>query len=753
MSARHFPALFWVLWGGAIVCSSAAPTDHETRKRVVEVAGQQLTARILGQTSQASRADMYKQFVCEWIPPENNTDVFELESDHRGVILRGNNGVSIASAFQEYLKTVAHCDPARCGAQLRLPYPLPPVPQKIHRAATVPHRFIYNYCTFGYTMPWWHWKDWERELDWLAMNGINMPFIITGQEAVWIRTFTQFGYTEKEIREWLGSPAHFPWTFMQNMQNFGGELPAAWVPQRVDLARKILSRARELGMTPVLQGYYGMVPPNFSAKHPGAKILPQGRWAGSLQRPDMLNPSDPLFEKIAAVFMREQEALFGRAGYYAGDPFHEGGNSHGVDLVECGRRVFSAMTNADPRAVWVKQCWQTDNRALLSGVPADRVLALDLHAESKPYWPQGAFHGRAWVWCLLHNFGGNNDLNGDLAHLANAFSKTLVDPQRGNLSGLAFVPEGHCNAPAVYALMTEFIWKKEPIELTAWLPDYLRRRYGAESKEAITAWEGLLATVYGVSYAHEGPANSILAARPLRGEKARTWSSTQIPYDAARLISAWDHLLAAAPECGASDGYRYDLADITRQVLANYTRKTYDRAMTAMKNQDLPAFERAASAFLDTLDDLDTVLLTRREFLLGPWLRDARTWGTTPEEKNLYEKQARMLLTLWDAHPGSDLNDYANRQWSGLVEYYRMRWQLYFNTAADAMRKNNPLDKGAFLDRLGKAELDWMNRVSCPECPVVPDVRMAKNTPPCTPRGDIVAIARALREKYKPLLR
>ena len=87
------------------------------------------------------------------------------------------------------------------------------------------------------------------------------------------------------------------------------------------------------------------------------------------------------------------------------------------------------------------------------------------------------------------------------------------------------------------------------------------------------------------------------------------------------------------------------------------------------------------------------------------------------------------------------------------MEYYRMRWQLYFDTTADAMRKNNPFDKRAFLDRLGKAELDWMNRVSCPECPVVLDVRMAKNTPPCTPQGDIIAIARALREKYKPRLR
>jgi alpha-N-acetylglucosaminidase len=43
-----------------------------------------------------------------------------------------------------------------------------------------------NYCTFtfGYTMLWWRWDDWERFIDWMALNGINMPLAIAEQEAV-----------------------------------------------------------------------------------------------------------------------------------------------------------------------------------------------------------------------------------------------------------------------------------------------------------------------------------------------------------------------------------------------------------------------------------------------------------------------------------------------------------------------------------------------------------------------------------------
>jgi len=45
-------------------------------------------------------------------------------------------------------------------------------------------RFFLNYCTFSYAILWWRWDDWERFIDWMALNGINMPLAIAEQEAV-----------------------------------------------------------------------------------------------------------------------------------------------------------------------------------------------------------------------------------------------------------------------------------------------------------------------------------------------------------------------------------------------------------------------------------------------------------------------------------------------------------------------------------------------------------------------------------------
>ena len=42
------------------------------------------------------------------------------------------------------------------------------------------YRYNMNVCTFGYSYAHWDWKRWEREIDWMALNGINMPLAFVG---------------------------------------------------------------------------------------------------------------------------------------------------------------------------------------------------------------------------------------------------------------------------------------------------------------------------------------------------------------------------------------------------------------------------------------------------------------------------------------------------------------------------------------------------------------------------------------------
>jgi hypothetical protein len=46
-------------------------------------------------------------------------------------------------------------------------------------------------------------EDWERFIDWMALNGVNLPLAITGQEKVWLNVWKKFGLTDEEIRGFL----------------------------------------------------------------------------------------------------------------------------------------------------------------------------------------------------------------------------------------------------------------------------------------------------------------------------------------------------------------------------------------------------------------------------------------------------------------------------------------------------------------------------------------------------------------------
>ena len=78
--------------------------------------------------------------------------------------------------------------------------------------------------TFGYSTAWWDWSRWEREIDWMALNGVNTPLAMVGQDAIWLDTFvTDFGLDEGELLDnFFASPACQPWHWMGNLNGYRG---------------------------------------------------------------------------------------------------------------------------------------------------------------------------------------------------------------------------------------------------------------------------------------------------------------------------------------------------------------------------------------------------------------------------------------------------------------------------------------------------------------------------------------------------
>ena len=92
------------------------------------------------------------------------------------MLIEGTTGAELAMAFNHYLKHIANCSVSwrGTGGNLRLPPALPQPPTagvRIDRSSK--WSYYANVCTFSYSFVWYDLDAWIREIDWMAMNGIN----------------------------------------------------------------------------------------------------------------------------------------------------------------------------------------------------------------------------------------------------------------------------------------------------------------------------------------------------------------------------------------------------------------------------------------------------------------------------------------------------------------------------------------------------------------------------------------------------
>ncbi len=689
-----------------------------------------------------ARAD---RFVLATIPRRNGLDVFEVEAAGGRVRVRGSSGVAITSGVNWYLQNACHCDVSWCGDQLRLPDQLPALDEKVERTTPFAYRYFFNYCAFSYTMAWWDWPQWERMIDWMALHGINMPLAVTGQESVWFEVCRKLGLSDIETGRFLAGPAYLPFGWMGCIDGWGGPLPRSWIDAHRDLERKILARERALGMTPVLQGFTGHVPAALKDKHPEAHFRQLTSWEG-FPGTLFLDPLDPLFPQVGKAFVEEQTRQFGTDHLYAADTFIEMSppSSDPAFLTAMGRSVLGAMRAADPEAVWVMQGWLFVNnpgfwkppqsRALLTSAPDDHLLVLDLMCESDPAWKKTeAFFGKPWIFCIIQTFGDTVSLHGGLPQIAGNLEQALSGPYPGRLRGLGHIFEGlGCN-PVVHDFLADMTWQSKVPDVPGWLRAYVERRYGQRCTKADEAWTILGRTVFSSA----SPTHTLICQRP-----ALELASPALQPQVAR---AWESLLGAASELNDIDTYRFDLVNVTRQALGGLAGPIHSDIVAAYRSGDRKALAAAGQRMLDLSDDLDELLATRRELLLGRWLRDARRWATSDAERVLYEWNARTQITLWGPQD-SMLHEYAAKQWAGLMRgFYGPRWRLFVRELDAALAAGKPLDSAGFERTLRAWEDRWTHATVDTDVPSA-----ATNSFAIEPRGDAVAVSRRLLARYGP---
>jgi alpha-N-acetylglucosaminidase len=620
------------------------------------------------------------------ISRENGLDVAELQTVNGMLVVKASGENAAAVGINRYLEDYCHRSMSHMGDNLAAVAVLPVIEKQVKINATARYRYALNYCTYNYTMSFYNWKNWTHELDWMALHGVNTMLVANGEEAVWQNTLRRLGYTQKEIEDYIPGPAFNAWWLMGNLEGWGGPMPQTQIDSRKTLVQRMLARMRALGIEPVMPGFYGMVPTTLKYRVK-AHIVSQGKWAGGFQRPDVLDPCDTAFARIAGIFYEETRKLYGaNLRFFSGDPFHEGGISAGIDLTKAGASIQKAMQRYFPGAIWVLQGWQDNPRKeMLAGVDKSAVLIQELAGESTHNWEtRKGYEGTPFIWCTVTNFGGKAGVQGKLQRFADEVYRASNGPYAAEMRGVGIMPEGIDNNPVAYDLTLELGWHKDKPDVDKWIKKYALARYGETDKDIEDGWKLLLQTAYGSMPGHnESSRENILCARPaLKINAVSTWGGIKKGYDVATFAEAVKIFAKAAPRFSSSETYRIDLINFTRQVLANRADTVFARIVEAYGRKDMDAFNKETDRFLQLSDETNDLLNAAACYRLSTYQKQALQSGNTPDEKKNNLRNLMTLVTYWGADDPTqgELRDYAYKEWAGMMNsFYRARWGQYFS--------------------------------------------------------------------------
>jgi alpha-N-acetylglucosaminidase len=326
-------------------------------------------------------------------------------------------------------------------------------------------------------------------------------------------------------------------------------------------------------------------------------------------------------------------------------------------------------------------------QAYLGGVEDNSdMLILDLFSESAPQWQRtNSYFGKPWIWCQLHDYGGNMGLYGQVMNVTINPIEALSNST--SLVGFGLTMEGQEGNEIMYDLLLDQAWSGSPIDTETYFHNWVTRRYsgtGQVPQELYSAWDTMHSTVYNnTNLTTTAVTKSIFELSPsIIGMLNRTGHhATTINYDPATLVSVWNTMFAAAksnPDLWNNAAYQYDMVDVTRQVMSNSFNSMYTDLLAAYSSpiRSNATIQAAGKNLTSLLMTLDSVLSTNPAFSLSTWISAARSLTANTTLANFYEYNARNQITLWG--PTGQIDDYASKSWGGLVsQYYVPRWEIF----------------------------------------------------------------------------
>ncbi len=685
---------------------------------------EQAITSLLNRIGGNGAADRFVIIIDETLDDQHGKDVFIITSQDGKPCIKGNTQLSVATGINWYLNHYAHINLTWNNLTTDLSAVNLPVPtsEEKHICNTT-YRYNFDAAAFSYSTAFWTWERWQKEIDWMALHGINAPLNLVGYEVVTRNFLRELGVSEEIIKNYIAGPGYLSFFATSCLEGLGSHInvngtymngnPDWWYECQEQLSKKMLTRMRELGMQPVIPGFSGQIPNELTYLESyitAGDILDNGKWAkGGYERPNILKPGSTSYNTCAEVYYEELEKVMGVSELYNITPFYDGALPSGITNQECYPNIMSALdsyhnaveTNTktsykvDENAKWFIQYWnempQSEAFSVMAENYGDRFVALDLNAEASKYakWDTNYFNGRPYIYCMLNNSGGHNGMFGRLESTMNSYFEALG--KGNNIQGIGATPEGIENNTILYEMLFELPWMDPANRPTAdkWLEDYAHARYGTNNATAVSALQDLKNSVWNCPENSEqrGASEAVILACPTwEVDNVSTWGTSKIFWDTYDILTAADKLISVKQEITSNVGtenYNHDLIDVVRQALVDYAAELLPLINDARLAGNTAEYRRLYELYLQLMLDLDNMLSYCEQFNLSRWTSLARSIadeveGTTDNDRNWLEWNARTIVTVWGSERNG-LHDYSSRSWSGLIkDYYYRRWSYFF---------------------------------------------------------------------------
>ncbi len=694
-------------------------TENDTREAL-----NGLVERILGR-------DYVDWFIFDIRRSHKGNDYFEISDLDGKIKIEGDCGVSIATGLNHYLKYFCKVQITQQTKQVKMPDSVVPVEGIIRQETPCKVRYAYNYCTHSYTMAFFGYEKWQRELDFLMLSGVNLILDITGTEAMWVSYLQKLGYNADQAKNYVSGPCYKAFWLMGNLQGYGGPVCDSWVIDTLELARTNQRYMTVMGAKPALQTFVGAMPESFS-EIAGPVLLergfedikpymaPQGMWAEGFVRPNVLKTTYPNYSYLANLFYETQKEIYGCVtNYYCGDVCHEGGIvPEDLSKPEMSKKLLDELLDSDKNAVWILQAWWSNPmKEVLQGFGdnrAEHIMILDLASLANPRWTdETTWDGREfgktpWIYCILDNYGGRAGMHGKLREMA-----SLMDSAKKSaeiMAGIGITPEGTFANPIVYDLFWEMAWRNEAPDIDEWVNEYVLRRYGSISENTKNAWKLFEKTVYGVETIDGATKLNVIQENPSLALGYCRKAYHKIQYSRFDFEKGLKLLMCDYESLCNNQGFVYDAVDLMRMSLCIACEDYFDVLKTSFATKKKDIFKKYSKLYLSAMELLAEVCTYNSDELMGNWIYSSEDWMNDDRNgdyddfhRDIMELNTRIIIADWASSP---IQNYATRQYDGLIkDYFCKTWGEHLEKVNSAFDNGeNPPEK---MDPARGFRLGW----------------------------------------------